>query len=43
MLASMLYKLILQAVQFLQLRFRADIDKDVEILVLRHQYRSAPE
>jgi putative transposase len=32
-----LYELILRAVQFCVLRFRADIEKDIEILVLRHQ------
>jgi hypothetical protein len=36
-MASFLYKLIAQFAQFLVLRPRADIDKDVEILVLRHR------
>ena len=37
MLASFLYKSIIQFARFVVLRFRADIDKEVEILVLRHQ------
>jgi putative transposase len=36
-LTSFVYKLIAQFAQFLVLRLRTDIDKDVEILVLRHQ------
>jgi hypothetical protein len=36
-LASFLYQLISRFAQFVILRIRADIDKDVEILVLRHQ------
>jgi putative transposase len=36
-LASFLYKLTTRFAQFVVLRLRADIDKDVEILVLRHQ------
>jgi hypothetical protein len=34
---SFLYKLITRLAQFVILRFRADVDKEVEILVLRHQ------
>ena len=37
MLASFLYKSITRFAQFVILRFRADVDKEVEILVLRHQ------
>ena len=37
MLASFLYKSIIRFAQFVVLRFRADVDKEVEILVLRHQ------
>ena len=37
MLASLLYKSIIRLAQFMVLRFRADVDKEVEILVLRHQ------
>jgi putative transposase len=36
-LASFLYKSIIRFAQFMILRFCADIDKEVEILVLRHQ------
>jgi hypothetical protein len=36
-LASFLYRLTTRFAQFVILRLRADIDKDVEILVLRHQ------
>jgi hypothetical protein len=36
-LASFLYKSIIRFAQFVVLRFRADVDKEVEILVLRHQ------
>jgi hypothetical protein len=36
-LASFLYKSIVRFAQFVILRFRADVDKEVEILVLRHQ------
>jgi putative transposase len=36
-LASFLYKLIIRLAQFVVLRFRADLDNEVEILVLRHQ------
>jgi hypothetical protein len=36
-LASFLYKLIIRFAQFVILWMRADVDKDVEILVLRHQ------
>jgi transposase len=36
-LASLLYKSIIRFAQFVVLRFRADVDKEVEILVLRHQ------
>jgi putative transposase len=36
-LVSFLYKLITRLAQFVILRFRADGDKEVEILVLRHQ------
>jgi putative transposase len=35
-LASFLYKSIIRYAQFVILRFRADIDKEVEILVRRH-------
>ncbi|WP_285581482.1 hypothetical protein [Actinoallomurus iriomotensis] len=35
--ASFLYKSIIRVAQFVVLRFRADVDKEVEILVLRHQ------
>jgi putative transposase len=35
--ASLLYKLACRFAQFVVLRFRADVDKDMEILVLRHQ------
>ena len=38
-LASVLYKLIIRLAQFLMLRLRSDIDKEVEILVLRHQLK----
>ncbi|MFA1551885.1 integrase core domain-containing protein [Actinomadura chokoriensis] len=37
MLASFLYKAIIRFAQFVILRLRADVDKEVEILVLRHQ------
>ncbi|MCW2862477.1 MAG: Integrase catalytic region [Actinoallomurus sp.] len=37
MLASFLYKSIIRFTQFVILQFRTDIDKEVEILVLRHQ------
>ncbi|GAB2837032.1 hypothetical protein GCM10027176_46780 [Actinoallomurus bryophytorum] len=37
MLASFLYKSIIRFAQFVILGFRADVDKEVEILVLRHQ------
>ena len=37
MLASFLYKSIIRFTQFVILKFRTDIDKEVEILVLRHQ------
>ncbi|GAB2810455.1 hypothetical protein GCM10027176_13850 [Actinoallomurus bryophytorum] len=37
MLASFLYKSIIWFAQFVILRFRADVDNEVEILVLRHQ------
>lgn len=37
MLASFLYQLTARFAQFVILRLRPDIDKDVEILVLRHQ------
>jgi putative transposase len=36
-LASFLYKLIIRFAQFVILRFRADVDNEMEILVLRHQ------
>jgi putative transposase len=36
-LASFLYKSIIRFAQFVILGFRADVDKEVEILVLRHQ------
>lgn len=36
-LASFLYKSIIRFAQFVILRFRADVDNEVEILVLRHQ------
>ncbi|MFB9832669.1 hypothetical protein [Actinoallomurus acaciae] len=36
-LASFIYKSMIQFAQFMILRFRADVDKEVEILVLRHQ------
>jgi hypothetical protein len=36
-LASFLYKLSCQFAQFVVLRLRADVQKDVELLVLRHQ------
>jgi hypothetical protein len=36
-MASFLYKLTCRFAQFVVLRFHADIDKDMEILVLRHQ------
>src|SRR4051794_36063949 len=36
-LVSFLYKSITRFAQFVILRFRADVDKEVEILVLRHQ------
>jgi hypothetical protein len=36
-LASFLYESIIRFAQFVVLRFRADVDKEVEILVLRHQ------
>jgi hypothetical protein len=36
-LASFLYKSIIRVAQFVILRFRADVDNEVEILVLRHQ------
>jgi putative transposase len=36
-LTSFLYKAITRFAQFVILRFRADVDKKVEILVLRHQ------
>jgi hypothetical protein len=36
-LASFLYKLIIRFAQFVILRFRADVDNETEILVLRHQ------
>jgi hypothetical protein len=35
--ASLLYMLACRFAQFVVLRFRADVDKDIEILVLRHQ------
>jgi hypothetical protein len=35
-LASFLYKSIIRFAQLVILRFRADVDKEVEILVLRH-------
>jgi hypothetical protein len=35
--ASFRYKSIIRFAQFVILRFRADVDKGVEILVLRHQ------
>jgi hypothetical protein len=34
---SFLYRSITRLAQFVILRFRADVDKNVEILVLRHQ------
>jgi hypothetical protein len=36
-LTSFLYKSITRFAQFVILRLRADVDKEVEILVLRHQ------
>jgi putative transposase len=36
-LASFIYKSMIQFAQFVILRLRADVDKEVEILVLRHQ------
>jgi putative transposase len=36
-LTSFLYKTITRFAQFAILRFRADVDREVEILVLRHQ------
>jgi putative transposase len=36
-LTTFLYMLIVRIAEFFALRLRGDIDKDVEILVLRHQ------